>query len=39
MTAFPPPGVSVLTVGEFTRSIKELLEEAHPDLPEMQGYA
>jgi exodeoxyribonuclease VII large subunit len=32
MTVFPPPGVTVLTVGELTRGIKELLEEAHPDV-------
>ena len=33
MTAtFPPSGVTVLTVGELTRGIKELLEEAHPDV-------
>jgi exodeoxyribonuclease VII large subunit len=29
---FPPSGVSVLTVGELTRGIKELLESAHPDV-------
>jgi exodeoxyribonuclease VII large subunit len=29
---FPPSGISVLTVGELTRGIKELLEEAHPDV-------
>src|ERR1700730_3952793 len=26
---FPPPGVKVLSIGELTRSIKGLLEEAH----------
>jgi exodeoxyribonuclease VII large subunit len=29
---FPPSGVSILTVGELTRGIKELLEQAHPDV-------
>ena len=29
---FPPSGVSILTVGELTRGIKELLEQAHPDI-------
>jgi exodeoxyribonuclease VII large subunit len=33
MTApFPPPDVKVLSVGELTRSIKGLLEEAHPQV-------
>src|SRR3954469_5183754 len=32
MAAFPPPGVVILTVGELTRGIKEMLEEAHPDV-------
>src|SRR5438128_8612683 len=27
---FPPAGVQVLSVGELTRAIKELVEEAHP---------
>src|SRR3954466_6445464 len=29
---FPPSGVQILTVGELTRGIKDLLEEAHPDV-------
>jgi exodeoxyribonuclease VII large subunit len=29
---FPPPGVVVFTVGELTRAIKGLLEEAHPNV-------
>ena len=29
---YPPSGVSILTVGELTRGIKELLEQAHLDL-------
>ena len=29
---FPPSGISILTVGELTRDIKELLEQAHPDV-------
>src|SRR5262249_37153149 len=33
MTAlFPPAGVIVYSVGELTRSIKELLEDAHPSV-------
>jgi exodeoxyribonuclease VII large subunit len=27
---FPPPGVVVLTVGQLTRALKQLVEEAHP---------
>src|SRR5436305_14951887 len=27
---FPPAGVVVLSVGELTRAIRELLEDAHP---------
>src|SRR2546421_9483911 len=30
--AFPPPGVKVLTVGELTREVKSLLEDAHPNV-------
>src|SRR5271165_5864277 len=29
---FPPAGVKVLTVAELTRSIKGLLEDAHPNV-------
>jgi exodeoxyribonuclease VII large subunit len=29
---FPPPGVVVLSVGELTRALKELIEEAHPSV-------
>jgi exodeoxyribonuclease VII large subunit len=29
---FPPPGVVVLTVGELTRALKELVEQAHPSV-------
>jgi exodeoxyribonuclease VII large subunit len=29
---FPPAGIVVLTVGELTRAIKGLLEEAHPNV-------
>jgi exodeoxyribonuclease VII large subunit len=33
MTAlFPPAGVKVFTVGELTRSVKSLLEDAHPNV-------
>ena len=33
MTAlFPPAGVAVYSVGELTRAIKELLEDAHPSV-------
>src|SRR5438046_9918068 len=27
---FPPPGVTVLTVGALTRAVKDLLEAEHP---------
>jgi exodeoxyribonuclease VII large subunit len=29
---FPPPGIVVLTVGELTRALKELVEQAHPNV-------
>ena len=29
---FPPAGVVVYSVGELTRAIKELLEDAHPSV-------
>jgi exodeoxyribonuclease VII large subunit len=29
---FPPPGVKVLTIGELTRAIKGMLEEAHANV-------
>src|SRR5262245_57126773 len=33
MTAvFPPPGVKVLTVGELTQAVKEILEAEHPSV-------
>lgn len=31
-TLFPPAGVAVYSVGELTRAIKELLEDAHPSV-------
>src|SRR5262245_34460498 len=32
MSAFPPPTARVLTVGELTRAIKDLLESEHPEV-------
>jgi exodeoxyribonuclease VII large subunit len=32
MSAFPPPTARVLTVGELTRAIKDLLETEHPEV-------